>query len=193
MMSPSPKFGSFLIFGALSLVAVYTIAAHEHLVTSRWNFLWGEQSKAAGGTYTVVVESQWSEDHAAYACEHAARLNEQAGLNVVPVACGRNIARTQAHSFLDRMMIEITSEPNCRGVTFARYYGPDSKISSEMQAAIDRAHWDLSVDYIVGAPMQHWFLEKEKKTAIDGEAKAPSDIANKVCVIVLSRGGAVIK
>jgi hypothetical protein len=101
----------------------------------------------------VVLDSWWSGDYSKSGCEDAKgfmqtsrSLINQFGCDAV-TACPDVMPRytacmsaldgpaAVARQFENELMTQFTINPNCKGVTFARYYGPAEKVSAEAQAA----------------------------------------------------------
>jgi hypothetical protein len=74
---------------------------------------------------------------------------------------------------------------------FARFYGPSVPPSAATQAAMDKRHWTLTIDYIVGASAQAWSLQ-DLPAFTKGEGM-PAKIATDVCAIVMGHGGTLVR
>jgi hypothetical protein len=160
----------------------------------------------------ILLDSWWSADYAKKSCEQAnALLDEDTmsrirnfGCGAVPgcpeamahlTACTSGDPKLMASQFEDRLMTQFAGSPDCKGVAFARYYGPDAKEpSAAEQALISRPHWELSVDFFAGARPQSWslqYLGEEK--VFQGESATEAKMASDVCAIVLGQRAAPVR
>src|SRR4029453_15536283 len=143
----------------------------------------------------VVVDSWWSGDYAKHGCEQAKsfmkenrdRINRY-GCEAVTTcsllmpqysACSSDPA-AQARSFEDELMSQFAINRDCKGTTFARYYGASVKASEALQAALnDKNHQTLIIDFVAGMSTQAWTMGDTKgegvpaKIAADGCSIGP--------------------
>jgi hypothetical protein len=151
----------------------------------------------------VVVDSWWSGDYArngcdmakAYMKEHRTLINRfgceavTACQDMMPqyTACVVGDPKAVARRFEDELMSQFVINRDCKGATFARYYGPSAKISDALQTALnDKNHQTLIIDFTVGLSAQPWTMGDTK-----GEG-TPAKIAADVCAIVMGKGGTLV-
>jgi hypothetical protein len=164
------------------------------------------------GNLAVVVDSWWSGDYAKEGCEQAKSymwenrsLINQIGCQSV-TACTDMMPRylacttgpdpnVQAHQYEDRLMTQFAINPSCEGATFARYYGSDNKTPSAAERAVlDKSHWALIIDFVVGASKQSWSLQYGREgNLLQGDSETEAKMASDVCAIVLGRGGSLAR
>jgi hypothetical protein len=72
---------------------------------------------------------------------------------------------------------------------------PDAKTpSATEQAVLDRPHWALIMDFVVGASTQSWSLQySHQEPFLQGESATDAKLASDVCAIVLGHGGTLVK
>ncbi len=167
-------------------------------------------ARAAPRNAAVVVDSAWSADFAVRSCEQAnSFMSEETRSRIRTFGCGAvpgcpevmsrlNACtappdpKAQARQFEDRLMAEFAADPACKGAAFARDYGWHAQPPSAVeQAVMSRPHWQLSIDFVAGAPTQAWslqYLGEDDVTHREGATEA--EIASDVCAMVGRRGGA---
>src|SRR5262249_24069311 len=112
------------------------------------------------------------------------------------VACTTGLEPSvQARVFEDRLMTRFAINPSCKGAAFARYDGPNGKTPSVSdRSVLDRPHWTLIIDFVVGASTQFWSLQYNNKgQLLQGESMTEARMASDVCAIVMGKGGAVVR
>jgi hypothetical protein len=152
----------------------------------------------------LIIDSWWSGDYAKSGCDQAKAvvdadrsLINQLGCDAV-TACPEVMPRytacrlapdpaAVAHRFEDALMTQFSINPRCKGATFGRYYGPNSKPSTA-QATTNRP-WSLIIDYTVGARAQSWTLQDfDHKVFHQADGETPAKIAADVCAILMGHG-----
>ncbi len=166
-------------------------------------------AQAAQRNAAVVVESWWSGDHAEKSCEQAnAFMTEEVQARIRTFGCGavagcpQIMARltacaspgepkAQAHRFEDRLMGEFAANPRCKGAAFARDHGPAAQPpSADERAVMSRPHWELSIDFVAGAPAQSWSLQYlGEADVLHGQGATEAAIANDICAILRRQAG----
>lgn len=163
-----------------------------------------EQRNAA-----VVLDSWWSGDYAKKSCEQANAFMDADTMSRIRnfgcgavagcpeamahlTACTSGDAQLLASQFDDRLMAQFATSPDCKGVAFARYEGPDGKApSAAEQALMSRPHWEFSVDFFAGSRPQSWSLQYLGEDKVfQGESATEVKMASDVCAIVLGRRSA---
>jgi hypothetical protein len=165
-------------------------------------------AQAAQRNAAVVVESWWSGDYAEKSCEQAnSFMTEEAQARIRTFGCGavagcpQIMARltacmspgepkAQAHRFEDRLMREFAANPRCKGASFARDYGlTGQQPSADERAVMSRPHWELSIDFVAGAPAQSWSLQYlGEPEVLHGQGGTEAAIAGDICAILRRRG-----
>jgi hypothetical protein len=168
---------------------------------------WADQHNAA-----VVVDGWWSGDYARKACEQAGAFMDDDTMSRIRnfgcgavagcpeamahlSACTSGDPKLLASQFEDRLVTQFATSPDCKGVAFARYYGPDAKEpSAAEQALMSRPHWEFSVDFFAGSRTQSWslqYLGEEK--VFQRESATEARMASDVCAIVLGQRGTLAR
>jgi len=167
-------------------------------------------AQAARRNAAVVIESAWSADFAVSGCVQAnAFMSEETKSRIRTFGCGAVAGcpqvmprltactspldpKAQARQFEDRLMAEFATDPACKGAAFARDYGwRAQEPSAAEQAVMSRPHWQLSIDFVAGAPAQSWALQYLGEDDVThGEGATEAKIAGDVCAIVVRQGGA---
>ena len=129
---------------------------------------------------TVIIDGWWAKDHAKAACEgpignDAERLGCAIGLPDYGYG---------AVPFLQAVGSSMVLDPNCRGVTVAYVWSPQST-SKETFALEDKPHKSLIVDYVPGYDQLGWELNG---AVGKGTAK---EIAADVCFTMSGNGARV--
>jgi hypothetical protein len=155
----------------------------------------------------VLLDGWWSADYAEKACEQAKSFMDDDTMSRIrnfgcgavarcPEAMAHLTACTsggdpkmQASRFEDRLMTQFTDSPDCKGVAFARYRGPDEKQpAAAEQTLTSRPHWEFSVDFFPGSPAQSWSLQYLGEDKVfQGESASEARMASAVCSIVLKQ------
>jgi hypothetical protein len=152
----------------------------------------------------VIVDSWWSGDYAKGGCEQAKSFMKQnksiikqvgceavtACPDVMPryTACMVSDPSAAARSFEDELMTQFAVNRDCKGATFARFYGPPANASEALLAAMnDKSHQTLIIDFTVGEAAQPWTMGDSK-----GEGTT-AKIAADVCAIIMGKGGTLVR
>ena len=154
----------------------------------------------------ILLDSWWSGDYARKSCEQANSFMDDDTMSRIRnfgcgavagcpeamahlSACTSGDPRLLASQFEDRLVTQFATSPDCKGVAFARYYGPDAKEpSAAEQALMSRPHWEFSVDFFAGSRTQSWslqYLGEEK--VFQGESATEARMASDLCAIVLGQ------
>ena len=167
-------------------------------------------AQAAGRNAAVVIDSGWSADFAVSSCAQAnSFMSEETksrirtfGCGAIPgcpevmsrlTACASALdPKAQARQFEDRLMAEFAADPACKGAAFVRDYGWHVQPpSATEQAVMSRPHWQLSIDFVAGAPTQSWSLQYLGEDDVThGEGATETGIAGDVCAVVGRQGAA---
>jgi hypothetical protein len=200
-----------LVLAGIVAVAIATFALlPKDLQLALATHFGGYDVRSGRQQQTVVLDSWWSGDYAKGGCEQAdkwmkenRKLINQFGCEAV-TACTDVMPRytactialggptATARRFEDELLTQFAINANCKGVVFARYYGPNEKISAAAHTAMDEPHWTLILDYIVGGDAQPWSLQPPKGGLLhQAEGATPAKIAADVCAVVMGHGGTV--
>jgi hypothetical protein len=158
----------------------------------------------------VVLDSWWNVDYAKNACSSAKNFYQssraliaQCGCDAVTgcpelmpaiQACQLRDPAVEVRDFEDRVVTQMASDPQCKGVHIVRYAGPDSKnpgYTKLTQSPAWPAHWTLFFDFCPGVVTQSWqLLRPEPSAFMKGEGDA-REVASQVCAIVAGQGAKV--
>jgi hypothetical protein len=166
-------------------------------------------ARAEARNAAVVLDSWWSGDYAKKSCEQAQSFMDDDTMSRIRNfgcgavagcpeamahlnACTSGDPKLLASQFEDRLMAQFATSPDCKGVAFARYSGPDGKApSAAEQALMSRPHWELSVDFFPGSSTQAWslqYLGEEK--VFQGESATEARMTSDICAIVFGQRNA---
>jgi hypothetical protein len=165
------------------------------------NFARAQQRNAA-----VVIDGWWSGDYAKKSCEQATSFMDDDTMSRIRnfgcgavagcpeamahlTACKSADPKLMASRFEDRLMAQFAASPDCKGVAFTRYDGPDGKPPpAAEQALMSRPHWEFSVDFFAGSRAQSWSLQYLGEDKVfQGESATETRMASDVCAIVLGQ------
>ncbi len=102
---------------------------------------------------------------------------------------------SEARDFEVDIATQVAVDPECKGVLFVSYAGPNEQNNKTVLDAMLSPHWTLNLNFRPGAQKQHWSV---LRTADPGDLAfaqgddGPTDIAKKVCAIAKQRGGAIV-
>lgn len=152
----------------------------------------------------VLINSTSSADWAKASCRLIilAMKGMQCGPTSCPdlnplIACKTSINPGQeAEHFIDELMAQFAIHRECSGVSFVRL--PNIRLSAdEAISVMEGPHWDLSLYYVLGEPLESWDLQyqsikgHETGPYMAGKSPSPERMASDVCTIVMGRGGIV--
>jgi len=158
----------------------------------------------AGEAATVVLDSWWNEGYARDGCEHASGwYNENRALiaqfgcasvtactDMMPIvqSCQLHDPVAEVRDFEDRLVTYLSVDPECKGVHFTRYSGPNGNNSGAADAMKVEGRWTLFLDYVPGAARQAWQLNRKAPEIFTKGEGDPKEIAKSICAIVTGRG-----
>jgi hypothetical protein len=152
----------------------------------------------------VVMDDWWNVDYMKGACaaadkwhqEHA-ELIAQAGCDSV-TACPQMMPLVEGctpdpiinlSAFETDLEAQFAANPQCKGVQFVRFSGPDNT-DTNASDAMQREHWALSLNYDPGAGKQAWAMNHD--AAVTSGTGDPKEIVESVCSIVTERGAKLL-
>jgi hypothetical protein len=131
-------------------------------------------SVSAKAENIVIIDDWWNVDYAKNVCESAKRwmadnrkLINQVGCASVTAcpetmptftSCSIHDPTQEVRSFENQLTTEMAANPQCAGVSIARYEGPNKPTSQAVSDASNKPNWSLSINFGAGSEKQWWQL-----------------------------------
>jgi hypothetical protein len=151
----------------------------------------------------VVLQGWRNAEHADQVCQRARTWHQQNRSRIGEVGCApvagcpemtRLIARCDTNpigdlrAFEDELLARAAADPKCKGARMLRVADRNTP-DQAARAALEKPHWQLSLDYQPGDPKQRWSMtdDASRATFPRGEG-SPHEIAAEICAIVIEHG-----
>ena len=170
-----------LLCALVALIAASTSSRAQNATVSTYDD-WSVVESAKGTCESALA---WHKEKkgliAQLGCDSIPSCNERMP---TVMACSMIDPAKGAHQFENKIASEFSTNPSCKGITWAGHQGPTEAAKISVADAILKPHWALSARLDLGNEKQYWQVIYNKTGTYAEGTDSPSKIVEKLCTLI---------